>query len=76
MSPELLELITKGGIAAILGFCWWQAEARCKDANARADKEREENRELAKEVVSTMVKTERTLATFEAIFTAGKKTGA
>ena len=75
MSPELLELIAKGSIAAVLGFCWWQAEARCKEANARADKEREENRALAKEVVATMVKTEHTLATFETIFT-GKKTGA
>lgn len=75
MSPELLDLIGKGGIAAILGFCWWQAEVRCKEANARADKEREENRTLAKEVVSTMVSTDRTLQTFENIFT-GKKTGA
>lgn len=75
MSPELLELITKGSIAAILGFCWWQAELRCKEANARADKEREENRLLAKEVVKTAVETERTLQTFEAIFTSSKKTG-
>lgn len=74
MSPELLELITKGSIAAILGFCWFQAEQRCKEANARADKEREENRLLAKEVVKTAVETERTLQTFEAIFTSSKKT--
>lgn len=67
MSPELMDIIGKGGVALLLGYMWLRAENR-------ADKERDKNELMAKEMITAMVKTEATIETFSAIFT-GKKAG-
>lgn len=67
MSPELIEILTKGGVILLLGFMWWtERQERIS--------ERTKNEALAQAVITAMVKTEQTLTTFGTIFT-GTKAG-
>lgn len=67
MPPELLSAIQAGGaaLAPFLAFLWWQERSE-------RQKEREEHKTVAKEMITAMVKTEATLATLGNIFVGGK----
>lgn len=69
MPPELLDAIQTGGAALspFLAFLWWQERME-------RQKEREENKTVAKEMITAMIKTEVTLSTLGDIFM-GKKGG-
>lgn len=67
MPPELLELLKAGGAALspIMGLLWWlERQERLK--------EREEHKTVARDMVSSMAKTEATLSTLAGIFTSGR----
>jgi hypothetical protein len=62
MPPDVIEYIKTGGMTLLLGYMWFRAEAR-------ADREREKNEVLAKDMISAMVSTNVTLTNLGNIFT-------
>lgn len=67
MPPEVIEYIKTGGMTLLLAYMWFRAEAR-------ADREREKNETLAKDMISAMVATNATLTNLGQIFI-GRKPG-
>lgn len=58
MPPEIIAILQNGGIGLVplLGYMWFRAEAR-------ADRERDKNHELAQATIATSVKLEATVGT-------------
>lgn len=67
MPPELIEALKIGSMPLLLGYMWWRAETR-------ADRERELNQTLAREMITTSVKFEAAVTTLAQILT-GRKNG-
>lgn len=63
LPPEVIEIIKAGGaaLAPFLGLLWWLERAE-------RIKEREEHKTVARDMVTSMVKTESTLAAIRDLF--------
>lgn len=72
MTPELMEMVAKGGVIVLLCWMLYQSETRTARAEARADKERALNEALTRESIASSVKTEATLGTLASILTGRK----
>lgn len=70
MPPELLSILQSGGIGLVpvLGYMWYRAEAR-------ADRERDKNHELAQATIATSVKLETTVGTLVTLLMSGNRAG-
>lgn len=67
MTPDIIELISKGGVIALLIIVWLRAEKRAND-------ERNKNEILARDSITQSLKTEATLDKLASILT-GRKNG-
>lgn len=68
MSPELINLLQSAGVGVIplLGYMWWSERTRAND-------ERNKNELLAREIITSTITTNVTLANLEKLFSSVQK---